>query len=93
MIDKKQPIELSNSVKERIIECLSTFVQTVYTFYDLFSNDSTIVDQNSTYEVLISDGTFIIESLKDDGIVINKIPSYITSKFFSYFYFLFENIF
>lgn len=83
-------IERSN-VKDRVVESLRTFVYTIRHLYDLFSSPSstsssstnkngTIESNNSvSYEALISDGSFTIESLKDDGIVLSKIPSYLKS--------------
>ena len=66
-----------------MVECLNALVATVNHFYYLFSSDAEIKDKEK-YETLVTDTSFVIESLKDDGFVISKIPSYLKS-ILSYF--------
>lgn len=68
---------IDSSLKDRIVDCLKSFVNTVNCFYDVFSSDSENKMEN--FESLISDTSFTIEALKDDGVVISKIPNYIKS--------------
>lgn len=74
------PKEQSNtvSIKERILKCLKSFVDTVNHIYNLFSDD--INNKTQSFEESINDATFTIESLKDDGFLIAKIPAYLKSK-------------
>lgn len=78
VIDQDKSFEVSASVKERVVDCLSTFVQSVNHLFELFSSEPSA--NTMSYETLISDSTFTIESLKDDGIVVSKIPGYLKSK-------------
>ena len=77
MDDNVKSNDLSSSVKDRVVESLRTFVHTVHHLYDLFSSDTE--NKSESYEALISDGSFTVESLKDDGIVVSKIPTYLKS--------------
>ncbi|CAF0714065.1 unnamed protein product [Brachionus calyciflorus] len=65
------------NLKDRILDCLKSLVVTVNCFYDVFSSD--IENKSEDFEALINDNTFTIEALKDDGVVISKIPNYVKS--------------
>jgi hypothetical protein len=77
MIDHGRAIDQDASIKDRVVDCLKTFVHTVYNLFDLFSSD--LENKTESCETIISDQSFTIESLKDDGIVISKIPTYLRS--------------
>ena len=71
--------EQSSSIKDRILKCLKSFVNTVNHIYNLFSNDQS--NSLQSFEDSVNESIFTIESLKDDGFVISKIPNYLKSKF------------
>jgi len=50
-------------------------------FFILNKFNFLLLDKNiESYDSLISDTTFTIEALKDDGFVLSKIPTYLKSK-------------
>lgn len=57
---------------------MNFFVCTINSFYDVFSADN----ENESFENIINDSSFIIEALKDDGVVVNKIPNYLKQIYF-----------
>jgi hypothetical protein len=50
-------------------------VNTIYHLFDLFSNDSQ--NKSERYEDFLNDSAFTLETLKDDGVLISKIPHYL----------------
>lgn len=63
------------SIKDRILKYLKSFAKTVNHIYNLFSDDPD--NKVQSFEESINESTFAIESFKDDGFVITKIPSYL----------------
>ncbi|RNA42051.1 conserved oligomeric Golgi complex subunit 1, partial [Brachionus plicatilis] len=73
--DKFEP---NINLRDRIVKCLDFLVSTVNSFYSVFSANN----EDQSFDGIINDSTFILEALKDDGVVINKIPAYLKQIYF-----------